>query len=89
VGEELHMSEPTGDARALIEQIAKALVDESDHVSVSEVEDSGETVLELKVAEGDVGKVIGKHGRTARAMRNLIGAAGMKLNKRFVLEILE
>jgi predicted RNA-binding protein YlqC (UPF0109 family) len=83
------MSEQTGDARALIEQIAKVLVDEPDHVSVTEVEDGRETVLELKVAEGDVGKVIGKHGRTARAMRNLIGAAGMKLNKQFALEILE
>jgi uncharacterized protein len=83
------MSETVGDARALIEQIAKALVDEPDQVSVTAVEDGRETVLELKVAEKDVGKVIGKHGRTARAMRNLVGAAGMKLNKQFALEILE
>jgi predicted RNA-binding protein YlqC (UPF0109 family) len=83
------MSETVGDARALIEQIAKALVDEPDQVSVTAVEEGGETVLELKVAENDVGKVIGKHGRTARAMRNLVGAAGMKLNKQFALEILE
>jgi uncharacterized protein len=83
------MSETVGDARALIEQIAKALVDEPDQVSVTAVEDGRETVLELKVAESDVGKVIGRHGRTARAMRNLVSAAGMKLNKQFALEILE
>jgi uncharacterized protein len=83
------MSETVGDARALIEQIAKALVDEPDQVSVTAVEDGRETVLELKVAENDVGKVIGKHGRTARAMRSLVNAAGMKLNKQFALEILE
>jgi predicted RNA-binding protein YlqC (UPF0109 family) len=83
------MAEITGDARALIEQIAKALVDEPDQVSVTEIPEGRETVLELKVAEGDVGKVIGKHGRTVRAMRNLVGAAGMKLNKQFALEILE
>jgi len=83
------MSETVGDARALIEQIAKALVDEPDQVSVTAVEDGRVTVLELKVAENDLGKVIGKHGRTARAMRNLVGAAGMKLNQQFALEILE
>jgi uncharacterized protein len=83
------MSETVGDARALIEQIAKALVDEPDQVSVTAVEDGRETVLELKVAENDLGKVIGKHGRTARAMRNLVAAAGMKLNQQFALEILE
>jgi predicted RNA-binding protein YlqC (UPF0109 family) len=83
------MSEAIGDARALIEHIAKGLVDEPDQVRVTATEDGQETVLELKVAESDVGKVIGKHGRTARAMRSLIGAAGVKLGKQFALEILE
>ena len=77
------------DIRALIEQIAKALVDEPEQVAVEVVEEDGGTVLELKVAPSDVGKVIGKQGRTARAMRTLLGAASMKLHKRYSLEILE
>ena len=83
------MNEQTGDMRALIEQIAKALVDEPDQVSVNQIDAAQDTVLELKVAPNDLGKVIGKQGRTARAMRNLLGASGMKFNKRFTLEILE
>ena len=83
------MSEPTGDMRVLIEQIAKALVDDPGQVSVNQVEEGGESVLELTVGPNDMGRVIGKQGRTARAMRNLVGAAGLKFNKRFVLEILE
>lgn len=83
------MSEQSGDVRALIEQIAKALVDEPDHVSVNLLDDEQTTVLELKVAPNDLGKVIGKQGRTARAMRTLLGAAGMRFHKRFTLEILE
>ncbi|OLE57739.1 MAG: RNA-binding protein [Chloroflexi bacterium 13_1_20CM_2_59_7] len=75
--------------RALIEQIAKALVDEPDQVSVSQVDGDQTVVLELKVAPSDLGKVIGKQGRTARAMRTLLGAAGVKFQKRFSLEILE
>jgi uncharacterized protein len=82
------MSEQSGDMQALIEQIAKALVDEPDHVSVSLVDDEQTTVLELKVAPNDLGKVIGKQGRTARAMRTLLGAAGVRFHKRFPLEIL-
>jgi predicted RNA-binding protein YlqC (UPF0109 family) len=78
-----------GDIRALIEQIAKALVDEPDQVAINEVESDDATVLELKVAPNDLGKVIGKQGRTARAMRTLLGAAGMKFHKRYTLEILE
>jgi uncharacterized protein len=78
----------SGDMRALIEQIARALVDEPDKVSVEQVE--GETtVLELRVAQNDLGKVIGKQGRTARSMRTILGAAGMKLHRRFTLEIVE
>jgi uncharacterized protein len=78
----------SGDMRALIEQIAKALVDEPDKVSVETVE-GDTTVLELRVAQGDLGKVIGKQGRTARSMRTILGAAGMKLHRRFTLEIVE
>ena len=75
--------------KTLIEDIAKALVDMPEQVSVSEVEGEQVTVLELRVAPGDLGKVIGKQGRTARSIRTLLGAAGMKLNRRFTLEILE
>jgi predicted RNA-binding protein YlqC (UPF0109 family) len=75
--------------KQLIEDIAKALVDLPDEVIVSEVKGEQVTVLELKVAASDLGKVIGKQGRTARSIRTLLGAAGMKLNRRFTLEILE
>ena len=83
------MSEPSGDVRALVEQIAKALVDEPEQVSVQMVEGEQVTVLELRVGPNDLGKVIGKQGRTARSLRTILGAAGMKLHKRFTLEILE
>jgi predicted RNA-binding protein YlqC (UPF0109 family) len=86
---EQKMSEPTGDMRTLIEHIAKALVDDPAQVLVNPVEEGSETVLELTVAPNDLGRVIGKQGRTARSMRNLLGAAGMKFHKRFTLEILE
>ena len=75
--------------KELIEMIAKALVDNPEQVVVTEVEGEQTTVLELRVAQTDLGKVIGKQGRTARSIRTLLGAAGMKLRKRFVLEILE
>lgn len=81
--------QPEPDLRALVEQIVKSLVDAPDDVSVEAVEEHDATVLELRVAPGDVGKVIGKQGRTARAFRNILGAAGMKLDRRFELEILE
>ncbi len=77
------------DMKDLVEMIAKALVDNPEQVSVTEVEGEQTTVLELRVAPSDLGKVIGKQGRTARCIRTLLGAAGMKLKKRFVLEILE
>jgi predicted RNA-binding protein YlqC (UPF0109 family) len=73
----------------LVIDIAKALVDIPDEVNVREVEGEQTTVLELRVAPSDLGKVIGKQGRTARSIRTLLGAAGMKLNRRFTLEILE
>ena len=75
--------------KELIEQIAKALVDNPDEVVVHAVEGEQTTVLELRVAQSDLGKVIGKQGRTARSIRTILSAAGMKLKKRFTLEILE
>ena len=73
----------------LVENIAKALVDNPSEVQVSIVEGEQTTVVELRVDQQDLGKVIGKQGRTARAMRTLLGAAGTKVNKRILLEILE
>lgn len=73
----------------LVERIAKSLVDHPDDVEVTEVEGEQTTVLELRVAQEDLGKVIGKKGRTAQAIRTIVNAGGMKLSKRFVLEILE
>ena len=75
--------------KELIEMIAKALVDSPDQVVVHAIEGEQSTVLELKVAPTDLGKVIGKQGRTARSIRTILGAAGMKLRRRFTLEILE
>ncbi len=82
-------AEQGGDMRALVEQIAKALVDQPDKVSVQAVDGDQVTVLELSVAPNDLGKVIGKQGRTARSLRTILGAAGMKLKKRYTLEIVE
>jgi predicted RNA-binding protein YlqC (UPF0109 family) len=75
--------------KELIEYIAKLLVDNPEEVSVTEIEGEQTSVIELKVAKEDIGKVIGKQGRTARAMRTILGAASMKLKKRSILEILE
>jgi len=73
----------------LVEFMAKALVDAPDEVSVNEVVGEQTTVVELKVAKSDLGKVIGKQGRTARSMRTILNAASTKLRKRSVLEIVE
>jgi hypothetical protein len=73
----------------LITYIAKALVDNPEVVEVMEVEGNQTSVLELKVAKEDLGKVIGKQGRTARAMRTILSAASAKIKKRTVLEIIE
>ena len=73
----------------LVEMIAKALVDNPEKVHVSLLEGEQTSILELKVAPEDLGKVIGKQGRTARAIRVILGAAGMKLKRRFNLEIIE
>ena len=75
--------------KELIGYIAQALVDHPEQVNVTEVERDQTTVLELKVAKEDIGKVIGKQGRTARAMRIILGAASAKIKKRTVLEIVE
>jgi predicted RNA-binding protein YlqC (UPF0109 family) len=75
--------------KELIEVIAKALVDFPDQVDIQEVEGEKTTVLELRVAKEDLGKVIGKQGKTARAMRTILNANATKLKKRAVLEIIE
>ncbi len=75
--------------KSLIEAMAKALVDKPESVSVAEVEGERTTVYELRVDTNDLGKVIGKQGKTARAMRTILSAAGTKIGKRCVLEILE
>ena len=75
--------------KALVELIAKSLVDTPEKVSVGEVVGERTAVFELRVAKSDIGKVIGKQGNTVRAMRTILSAAGAKLNKRCVLEILE
>jgi predicted RNA-binding protein YlqC (UPF0109 family) len=81
--------EGNGAMKNLIEYIAKALVDNPDDVDVAEVEGNQTSILELKVAKDDLGKVIGKQGRTARAMRTILSAASAKIHKRTVLEIIE
>ena len=75
--------------KELIRYIAQALVDHPEEVSVHEIEGNQTSVLELKVAKEDLGKVIGKQGRTARAMRTILSAASAKVKKRTVLEIIE
>ena len=75
--------------KELVEYIAKALVDNPDAVRVSEIEGEKTSVIELVVAKEDLGKVIGKQGRTARAMRTILSAASTKINKHSVLEIIE
>ena len=75
--------------KELVEAIAKALVDHPDDVQVKAIEGEQTTVLELRVHPDDLGKVIGRQGRTAKAMRTILGASGMKLHKRLTLEILE
>jgi predicted RNA-binding protein YlqC (UPF0109 family) len=73
----------------LVEYIAKTLVDEPSGVMVNQIDGEKSTILELKVTNGDIGKVIGKHGRIAKAIRTILGAASTKSGKRVVLEILD
>jgi predicted RNA-binding protein YlqC (UPF0109 family) len=75
--------------KQLVESMAKALVDNPDQVAVNEIEGEQTTVYELKVVKEDLGKVIGKEGRTARSLRTILSAAAAKFKKRCVLEILE
>jgi predicted RNA-binding protein YlqC (UPF0109 family) len=73
----------------LVRFIAESLVDKTDEVDVQEFDEEGEMVIELEVAEDELGKVIGKQGRTARAMRTVLATAAAKQHKRYALEILE
>jgi predicted RNA-binding protein YlqC (UPF0109 family) len=73
----------------LIERIARALVDKPEKVMVSAIEGNQATVLELKVAKEDLGKIIGKQGRTAKSLRTIVGAVSAKERRRVVLEIIE
>jgi uncharacterized protein len=75
--------------RDAIEIIVRALVDDADAVDVREIERDGTTRIEVRVAQTDMGKVIGKQGRTVRALRAVVYAAGMKQNRRFVLDVVE
>lgn len=75
--------------RDTIEMVVKALVDDPDAVDVREIDRNGTTRLEVRVAQPDMGKVIGKQGRTVRALRSLVYAAGMKQHRRYVLDVVE
>lgn len=75
--------------RSLVEFIARSLVDKPDEVRVDELDDRGVTVYELTVGQDDLGKVIGRQGRTARAVRTILSAAGAKTNRRYELDILD
>ena len=83
------MTEQNANVKGMIEHIAKSLVDAPAEVFVDEYEDGDETVIELEVAESDLGKVIGRSGRIARALRTVLSAAGSKHDKRYALEIIE
>ena len=75
--------------RETVEIVVKALVDEADAVDVREIDREGTTRIEVRVAQSDMGKVIGKQGRTVRALRSLVYAAGLKKHRRFVLDVVE
>jgi predicted RNA-binding protein YlqC (UPF0109 family) len=79
----------SSELKSLIEYVSKSLVDMPERVEVNEIEGEQTTVIELKVDKSDLGKVIGKQGRTARALRTILNAASTKLRKRSVLEIIE
>ena len=75
--------------RDTIEMVVKALVDDGDAVDVREIDRNGTTRIEVRVAQPDMGKIIGKQGRTVRALRSLVYAAGLKQNRRYVLDVVE
>ena len=75
--------------RETVEMIVKAIVDDAEAVEVTEVEQKGTTIIEVRVAEADMGKIIGRQGRTVRALRSLLHAAGLKQRRRYVLEVVE
>jgi predicted RNA-binding protein YlqC (UPF0109 family) len=83
------MSDSKPDIVALMQYLAKVLVDAPDEVIVEPFEENGQTVLELEVAEADVGRIIGRHGRTARSLRTILHSASLRTRKRYQLEILE
>jgi predicted RNA-binding protein YlqC (UPF0109 family) len=80
------MTESSADVRGLIEKIAKWMVDAPDEVYVDHLDDD---VIELEVAEGDVGKIIGRQGRNVRALRTLLSAAGVRSHKRYTLDVID
>lgn len=75
--------------KELVEEIVKSLVDDTENVQVTQLEGEQSSIIEVKVSQEDIGKIIGKRGRTAQAIRVILGAAGMKLKKRFNLEIID
>jgi predicted RNA-binding protein YlqC (UPF0109 family) len=81
--------DPSELMKKLVQEIVRALVDQPENVSVELIQDHDSTVIRLRVAHQDIGKVIGKQGRTARSLRTILGAASMKLHHRFSLDILE
>jgi uncharacterized protein len=83
------MSDSKPDIIALMQHLAKLLVEAPDEVTVEPFEENGQTVLELEVAEQDVGRIIGRHGRTARSLRTILHSASLRTRKRYQLEILE
>jgi uncharacterized protein len=89
VTETIEPSDPVSEIRTLVIEIAQALVDDPAAVNVEVILDQDTAVLRLEVAPADVGKVIGKQGRTARSLRTILGAASMKHRRRFALDIVE
>ncbi len=83
------MPDSKPDMVALVQHLAKAMVDAPDEVTVEPFEENGQTVLELIVAENDLGRVIGRHGRTARSLRTIVHSASLRTRKRYQLEIVE
>ena len=89
MSETFESSDPVSEIRTLVSEIAQALVDDPSAVKVEAIIDQDIAVLRLEVAPADVGKVIGKQGRTARSLRTILGAASMKHRRRFALDIVE